>query len=134
MNNSESRLQNVFFYGLYMDPEILESKGVIPREPREGYVEGYKLRIGNMATLLREADSKASGLVYSLTHEELDKLYAKSGLDMYVSEAVLVALSSGELIPALCCNLLSPPSIEETNAEYETKLALCKSRLNLLEF
>lgn len=134
MDNSPLRLQNVFFYGLYMDPEILESKGVTPREPREGYVEGYKLRIGNMATLLREAGSKATGLVYSLTHKELDKLYAKSGLDMYVSEAVLVTLSSGERIPALCCNLLTPPSPEEANAEYEAKLALCKSRLNLSEF
>ena len=131
MNNSESRLHDVFFYGLYMDPEILKSKAVNPRSPRVGYADGYKLRIGDMATLLRDADSKAYGLVYSLTHEEVDLLYAKSGLDMYVSEALLVTLDSGESIPTLCSNLLKPPLENESNDEYKTKLLQCMARLNV---
>ena len=131
MNNSESRLHNVFFYGLYMDPEILISKGVEPRNPQVGFAEGYKLRIGNMATLLRDADSKAYGVVYSLTHDEVDLLYTKSGLDMYVSEALLVILDSGESIPTLCCNLRIPPEESESNDEYKAKLLQCMKRLNV---
>jgi len=34
MDNSNSRLQEVFFYGLYMDEEILKSKGIIIRGKR----------------------------------------------------------------------------------------------------
>lgn len=131
MNNSESRLHDVFFYGLYMDPEILKSKNVEPRIPRVGHVKDYKLRLGDMATLLRDAGSKAYGMVYSLTHEELDRLYVKSGLDMYAGEALLVHLESDESIPALCCNLLTAPQESELNSEYKTKLLLCMARLNV---
>jgi len=131
MNNSESRLHDVFFYGLYMDPEILKSKDVDPRNPRIGFAEGYQLRLGNMATLLRDKEAKAYGVVYSLTHEEVALLYAKSGLDMYVSESLLVTLDSGECIPTLCCNLLTPPEESESNEEYMAKLLQCMERLNV---
>lgn len=40
--------------------------------------------------MLRKLGSKAFGIVYALTHAEIDELYVKAGLDMYVSEAVLV--------------------------------------------
>ena len=78
MDNSLNSLQEVFFYGLYMDPEILKSKGVEPRNPRIAIVKGYKLRIGNMATLLRSEGSEANGIVYSLTHSEIVVLMLKS--------------------------------------------------------
>ena len=84
-----------------------------------------------MATLLREAEAKAYGLVYSLTHEEVDLLYAKSGLDMYVSESLLVTLNSGECIPTLCSNLLTPPEESESNEKYKTKLLQCMEKLNV---
>lgn len=131
MDNSRLRLQHVFFYGLYMDPDILLSKGVEPRNPRIGTVDGYSLRVGNLATLLRESGAKASGLVYSLTHDEIDLLYAKAGLDMYVPEAVTVDLESGGRLSALCCNLLVPPNASESNDEYTEKLHACKQRLNV---
>jgi len=131
MNNTELRLHDVFFYGLYMDPKILMSKNVEPRNPRMGYANGYKLRVGNMATLLRQEDTKTYGLVYSLAYEEVDFLYTKSGLDMYISEALLVTLESGGSIPALCYNLLIPPADSESNSEYESKLTECMGRLNI---
>ena len=131
MDNSPLRLQDVFFYGLYMDPDILLSKDVESRNPRIGTVKGYALRVGNLATLLRESGAQASGLVYSLTHDEIDLLYVKAGLDMYVPEAVMVDLESGERLSALCCNLLVPPNASESNDEYAEKLHACKQKLNV---
>ena len=131
MDNSENRLQEVFFYGLYMDPEILKSKGVQPRNPRIASVKGYKLKIGNMVALLRSENSEANGLVYSLTHADIDTLYSKSGLDMYVSEAIMVTISTGETLAALTCNLLVPPEEHENNQEYREKLNLCMKKLNV---
>ncbi len=131
MNNSESRLHNVFFYGLYMAPDILTAKNVEPREPRIGFAEGYRLRIGNMATLLRDESTRAYGIVYALTHEEIKILYDQAGLDMYVSEALLVTLDSGETMPALCKNLLTPPEESESNSDYETKLVNCMRQLKV---
>jgi len=125
MDNSNQRLNDVFFYGLYMDEKILKSKNVEPRNKRVAFANDYKLRIGNMATLLREKDSQAYGLVYSLTHDEIDILYKKSGLTDYISESILVELDDGSKIATLCCILLNPPANNESNLEYFKKLKDC---------
>jgi len=125
MDNSNQRLNEVFFYGLYMDEKILKSKNVEPRNKRVAFANDYKLRIGNMATLLREKDSQAYGLVYSLTHDEIYILYTKSGLTDYISESILVELDDGSKIATLCCILLNPPANNESNLEYFKKLKDC---------
>jgi len=131
MDNSNNRLQEVFFYGLYMDEEILESKGITIRNKRSGVAKGYKLRIGNMATLLRVEQSKAYGMIYSLTHNEIYKLYEGSGLMNYISEAILVTTNDNKIIATLCCNLIDPPSENEKNQEYYEKLTKCMEKYKL---
>jgi len=131
MDNSNQRLNDVFFYGLYMDEEILKSKNVEPRNKRVAVVNDYKLRIGKMATLLRAKDAKVYGLVYSLTHDEIDTLYVKSGLTDYIAEALIVELDDKSSIPVLCCNLLNPPSDDENNDEYHQKLKKCMKKYKL---
>ena len=39
----------VFFYGLFMDGDVLRENKVIPLNPRRAYVEGYQPRIGRRA-------------------------------------------------------------------------------------
>lgn len=131
MDNSADRLVDVFFYGLYMDPELLQSRGVTPRNPRTGVLPGYRLRIGRMATLLRVPRGEAHGIVYALTHEELNSLYWGAGLDAYVAEPVTVRTSADGSVAALCCNLLVPPDDEEENPAYLGKLNQCMTRLGL---
>lgn len=131
MNNSENRSINVFFYGLYMDPDLLKAKGVEPRSPRKAVAKGYRLRVGKMATLVREPDAEAHGIMYQLTHDEVDKLYWGAGLNMYVAEALMIEVEGGEYAAALCCNLLVPPSKEETNSEYVSKLMRCMDKLGV---
>lgn len=131
MDNSNNRLHDVFFYGLYMDEEILKTKGVNPRNQRAGVVSGYKLRVGKLATLLRCENSKAYGLVYSLTYDEVEKLYAGSGLTQYIKESLLVNVDENKSIATLCCNLLDAPSEDESNEEYSLKLKKCMEKYNL---
>lgn len=131
MNNSSERLNDVFFYGLYMDEEILKSKNVVPRNKRIAIANGYELRIGRMATLLRKDKAQSYGIVYSLTHDELDTLYVKSGLIAYVTEALIVELKDGSSIAALSCNLLNPPTEDENNNEYYQKLIKCMQSYEL---
>lgn len=131
MDNSKNRLNKVFFYGLYMDPEVLKAKGVEPRNPRKAVAHGYKLRIGKMATLLREVNAEAHGIVYDLTHDELNALYWGAGLEAYVAEALAVETEGGEEVVALCCNLLEPPGEEESNPEYLGKLIQCMKKLEV---
>ena len=131
MDNSNQRLNDVFFYGLYMDEEILKSKNVEPRNKRIAFANDYQLRVGNMATLLRKKDSQAHGLVYSLTHDEVDILYKKSGLNDYISESILVELDDGSKIATLCCILFNPPASNDRNPEYFKKLKLCMESYDL---
>lgn len=130
MDNSINRLNDVFFYGLYMDEEILKSKGVIPRNQRIAKVKDYRLRIGKMATLLRDINSEVYGLVYSLTHDEIYKLYEGSNLSNYVAESVVVNID-GVYSSSLCCNLLNSPLEDESNNEYLDKLIFCMNKYNL---
>lgn len=129
-DNAQNRLHDVFFYGLYMDPEILEQKSVEPRNPRRAVVEGFELRIGNKATLLRAEGKLVHGVVYSLTHAEINTLYWGAGLDEYKSEALLAGIN-GNYIAVLCCNLLNPPAEDESNPEYESKLRASMERLRV---
>jgi len=131
MDNSNQRLNDVFFYGLYMDEEILKSKGVEPRDKRKALVNGYELRLGNMATLLRKENAKAYGMVYSLTHEEIDILYKNSGLTQYVNEALMVELEDKSSIVTLCSVLLDEPKVDERNDEYYQKLVSCMKKYGL---
>ena len=125
MNNSTDRLHDVFFYGLYMDEEILKSKGVVIRNQRKAYIDSYALRIGNLATLMRKDNSRAYGMVYAMTQKEIYSLYEGVGLEQYVTEALLCTLDDGNQIAVLCKNLVEVPKEGESNDEYFVKLKEC---------
>ena len=124
---------DVFFYGLFMDESLLRSKGVADPNLRPATLTGYRLRIGNRATLIPMSGEIVYGLVASLSHDELERLYSEPGVQTYKPEAVLVHLPKGGGVPALCFNLPEPPSEEERNTEYAAKLRDLARQLNFPE-
>ena len=130
---SERRI-DVFFYGLFMDTEILRAGGVAePANPRRAFVDNFELRIGQRATLVPVAGSRAYGMLFALTHTELELLYAAPSLEQYRAEAVLAQPFDGMSTPALCYNLRHPPPVDEWNAEYASRLQEILARLNFPE-
>ena len=119
-----------FFYGLYMDENILHGKGINPRMPKKVVVPGFRLRIGAKAFLSPQFGAQAFGMVYSLTHAELHALYAGSGLDMYKQEAVLALFEDGSSGAVVTFNLTIPPSSQESNPDYASKLRVVLKRLD----
>lgn len=111
-----------FFYGLFMDADVLRSSGVVPLSPRRAYVDGFALRIGNRATLVPCVGARAYGMLIALTHGELERLYAAPGLDQYRPEAVLAHCMDGGSLAALCYNLLAEPRADERNPDYAVRL------------
>jgi len=81
---SEPTSVPVFFYGLFMDPEVLRQKGADPKGFRLASVEGYGLRIGERATLEPSEGEKVFGSVMSLSAKELELLYAEESVADYV--------------------------------------------------
>ena len=126
-----SRRIKVFFYGLFMDADLLRAKGADPANIRPACVRGFGLRIGKRATLLRASDATAYGIVMELTHAELDHLYSDPSVRAYRPEAVTAELTDGSRVPALCFNLPVPPDPEEANSEYAAKLRDLARRLRL---
>jgi len=112
----------IFFYGLFMDVELLRSQAVVPMHARRAFVEGFTLRIGQRATLVPAAGACAYGMLMALTHHEMSQLYAAPWLQHYLPEAVLTHTMEGKAVPALCYNLAKPPSASERNPAYAAQL------------
>jgi len=107
-----------------MDEDVLRTAGVIPVSPRRGYVDDFELRIGRRATLVSRANERAYGLIYSMSHRDIDKLYGQPGLEDYRPEAVLVNKLEGGSCVALCFNLLVEAVDDEKNTAYAEKLTI----------
>ena len=125
------RSADVFFYGLFMDQELLHSKGIQPEQVEVAWVDGPELRIGQRAALARSQRGRVYGLVMTLTLRQLDKLYAQPGVEAYRPEAVLAHLSGGGTIAAMCYNLPQPPAASERNPEYAEKLRAVAGKVGL---
>lgn len=131
MVDDEVRRVDVFFYGLFMDEAILREKGIVPKNRRLASVDNFSLVIGARATLVRRAGRRAYGMLFSLTHAEVDALYAESSVSAYRPEAVIAQVAGGSIVPALCFNLPVEPSPDERNPEYASKLRELAQRIGL---
>lgn len=126
-----SRRISVFFYGLFMDEDLLRARGVQPTSFQQACVRGFALRIGQRATLVPVSDARAYGLLMELSHDEIERLYAEPSVSMYRPEAVIAELANGVQVPALCFNLQIAPLPGESNDEYAQKLRGLARRLGL---
>ena len=95
----------VFFYGLFIDKDLLMEKGLKPSNPRKGYVAGMGLRIGRRATLVHAQEERAYGIVMQLSEDEATALYSEESVSDYIPEQVIVTLNSGVHLEATCYNL-----------------------------
>lgn len=131
MTAAEVRRIAIFFYGLFMDDALLREKGMNPENRRMASVNNFSLVIGARATLVPCQGRTVHGVIFSLTHAEVDALYGEASVSVYRPEALLAQLADGSIIPALCFNLPVPPSKEERNPQYVSKLREVASRIGL---
>lgn len=92
-----------FFYGSFMNPEVLAKADVRPAEPQMGRLHGWDINIAPRATLVPSEGRSVFGVLAKLTHADLDKLYTKDwfGFGTYLPEAVLVIDVAGRSLPAV---------------------------------
>ncbi len=130
MANNLPRRIDVFFYGLFMDETLLHAKGIEPQNRRLAALENFRLVIGERATLVPSAGETVHGVIFSLTHAEIDSLYADASVSVYRPEAVS-AVADDDRVPALCFNLPTAPAANERNPEYAAKLKKIAERVGL---
>jgi hypothetical protein len=127
----EARRVSVFFYGLFMDPDLLRGRGVDPVNPRRACVRKRRLRIGERAALEADPGGIVYGMLIELTHADIERLYAEPSVAAYRPEAVLAEPDEGEPVAALCYNLPSAPAAHERNPDYARRLRELAARLEL---
>jgi hypothetical protein len=131
VNGERVERVEVFFYGLFMDETLPRRKGLSPEDGRAAPVEGFRLVIGERATLVRDEGSKAHGVVFSLTREEVEALYSESSVGAYRPEVVDARTADGRVARSLCFNLPAQPSAEEPDTLYASKLKELAGRVGL---
>lgn len=119
----------VFFYGLFMDEDILMKNGINASNPRKGYLNDYTLKIGNRASLIPCENEKAYGIVMEVNDEEIIKLYAERSVADYIQEKVAVVTETNEHLTATCYNL-PLELLTGTNDAYAKSLYELAKRLN----
>jgi len=121
------RTIDIFLYGLFMDMDLLQQRGLHPRHPQVASLDSYDIVIGDRATLIPRAEARIYGIVTGLTFADIDALYAEPSVRDYRPEAVLVTREDGRQVPALCYTL---PSVADAprNTTYAVQLlALAKT-------
>ena len=97
---------NVFFYGSYMNFDVLREVDIDKRAFEPSSISGYELTISPLANLRKKELGTAYGILTRLTHPELDRLYqghARTVLGgTYLPEAVVVNRADGTAAAALC--------------------------------
>jgi gamma-glutamyl AIG2-like cyclotransferase len=121
----------IFFYGLFMDPQVLEAKGIHPGDVRLAAVPGFGLRIGARAALVPTPGGEVHGVLMKLSHADLEKLYSEPSVQAYRPEPVLAVANGGATVAALCYNLPEPPAPDERNPEYAARLRALAQRIGL---
>lgn len=127
-----SELLEVFFYGLFMDRAVLAEQGVTPRSAEIGFVEGFALRIGRRATLVRRPGRRAYGVLMTIATADAERLYAEASVADYRPETVAVTLTDDDRAEAVSYVLPRGPDAG-TNPEYAARLHEVARRLGMPE-
>ena len=111
----------VFFYGLFMDVDILKKYGVNPSDPRKAYLDNYTLKIGSRATLVPSEGDRSYGILMKVDADSIEELYSEVSVSDYLPLEVSVISETGEAVSATCYNL-PPEKLSGTNASYARSL------------
>jgi hypothetical protein len=96
---------SVFFYGSYMNREVLGEVGLAPESLEVARLSGHDIRVEPLANVVPSETHSIYGLLATATHQELERLYAHARDvlgGVYVPHPVVVQTLEGKLVPALC--------------------------------
>ena len=117
-------MSKIFFYGLFMDRSLLTKKGLHPETVGPAVLSDYRIHIGERATLLPSASSRAYGIVMELSDQEARALYSEPSVREYKRERIQVELlDSNEVVEAYCYNLPRELGLAGANPAYANELS-----------
>lgn len=106
-----------FFYGSFMDLDVLKRADVAPRRFEVARLGGFDVEINPLANLVRSDRHCVYGIVAETSHEELGRLYSQGWVSSYLPVAVLVETLDGGWRTALCY-VAPQPAAEPASEDY----------------
>ena len=94
-----------FFYGSYINKDVLAEVDLIPAELVVARLPGYDLDIRPLANLVPSDRHTVYGVLAKATHEELGRLYRHAEAVLggtYLPYPVLTTTLDDQTVPALC--------------------------------
>ena len=123
-------MRKIFFYGLFMDEEILKTKGIHPTLGKIASAIGYGLRIGERATLVKSDSEHCYGIVMALSENDLCSLYSNPEVSEYIREQLEVCELSGQAYIATTY-ILPASKLSGSNRDYAKALSVIATKKGL---
>jgi len=122
----------VFFYGSYINVDVLGEVDLVPARIEVARLSGYDIHIAPLANLVPSAEHAVYGILATATHPELRRLYTEHAQKIlggiYEPQAVLAEDGDGRWRPALCYlahNMATAPAAPE----YVQRISVAARRL-----
>jgi Gamma-glutamyl cyclotransferase, AIG2-like len=126
----------VFFYGTFMNPDVMKTFGVIANEVLPAKLAGFDITIRPRPNLVRSERTTVFGSLMDVTHEDLNTIYSALEKNFglrYLPEAVLASTLGGSMRPALCYLAPDMPDAEP-DPSFIKQLAQCVRAMGLPEW
>ena len=91
-----------FFYGSFIRPEIMALTGFQPKKTQVAILHGFDIVFDPHANIFRSDAHSICGVLVYPTHDELNKMYARDGVGVFLPEAVIVETMDNKLLPVMC--------------------------------
>ncbi len=91
-----------FFYGSFIRREVLAKGSFQPTTIEVATLNGYDIAFDPHANVFRSPSHAVCGVLVYPSHQELDRLYSRDGVGVFLPEAVLVETETRHLVPAIC--------------------------------
>ena len=91
-----------FFYGSFMRHEVMTPAGFQPITIEVAKLRGYDIDFDPHANIFRSDQHSICGILVYPSHEELNKMYARDGVGVFLPEAVIVETKDNRHLPAIC--------------------------------
>jgi hypothetical protein len=91
-----------FFYGSFIRKDVMALGGFHPEAIEVAKLNGYDIAFDPHANIFRSDQHAVCGVLVYPSHEELNKLYSRDGVGVFLPEAVVVETSDNRMLPAIC--------------------------------
>jgi hypothetical protein len=91
-----------FFYGSFIRRDVMALGGFHPDRVEVAKLNGYDIAFDPHANIFRSDQHAICGVLVYPSHQELNNLYSRDGVGVFLPEAVVVETSDNRLVPAMC--------------------------------